>query len=273
LSATHSVPVSPRHAVSVDDDFWALIQRAPQQDYVVRTLAKRMAGDMPLMSGDLVIASYATRQAFPLAATYPLHFRKTYYPGQLRGDPKGEFERHTLASEVLGIPPPIGHFQGTFRSCLLPGKPFDTLSPFGSEPEESNLRHAEKLPFASAVGLWLLAEQMLGTLTTLHRAGLTHGDAELHNFIVCSAPVEVVPIDFDMAVQRSSVDDAEWERRCAEELEPLLKVAVYLQCALGPQAGPLGELSLQRLDGLFQRPDAFKRAIGDGNALLAQTRR
>jgi hypothetical protein len=273
LQGSHTVQVSPRHAVTVDDDYWALIQRAPQQDYVVRTLAKRMAGDMPLMSGDLVIASRATREEFPLAAAYPLHFRKTYYPGQMRGDPRGEFERHTLAAEVLGIPPPIGHFKGTFRSCLLPGKPFDTITPFGTEPEDSNIKHAEKLPLASAAGLWLLGEQIMATLTSLHRAGLTHGDAELHNFIVCSAPLEVLPIDFDMAVQRSNVDDEDWERRCTEELEPLLKVAIYLQCALGAQLGPLAELSLERIDSLFTRPEPFRRAIDERSGLHAQTRR
>jgi hypothetical protein len=259
--------VSPRHVVTVDDDYWALIQRAPQQDFVVRTLAKRMAGDMPLMSGELVIASRATREQFALAQQFPLHFRKTYYPGQLRGDPKGEYERHLLASQVLGIPAPIGHHQGVFRSCLLPGKPFDSITPFGTEPEDSNIKHAEKLPLASAAGLWLLAEQIMQTLTRLHDAGLTHGDAELHNFIVCTSPLEVLPIDFDMAVQRANVDEEDWERRCREELEPLLKVAVYLQCTLGVQPGPLSELSLQRLDALFKRADPFRHAIAQRSGL------
>jgi hypothetical protein len=271
VQGEHAVRVSPRHVVTVDDDYWALIQRAPQQDYVVRTLAKRMAGDMPLMSGELVIASRATREAFPLADAYPLHFRKTYYPGQLRGDPQGEYERHRLAAEVLGIPPPIGHFRGTFRSCLLPGKPFSSITPFGTEPEDSNIKHADKLPLASAAGLWLLSEQIMDTLTRLHRAGLTHGDAELHNFIVCTAPLEVLPIDFDMAVQRAQVEDAEWERRCSEELEPLLKIAVYLQCTLGVQPGALAELALGKLEQLFARPEPFRRAIDQRSGLRQLT--
>ena len=37
---------------------------------------------MPLMSADLVIASEDTRVRFAAARTYPLHFRKTYYPGR-----------------------------------------------------------------------------------------------------------------------------------------------------------------------------------------------
>jgi hypothetical protein len=113
--------------------------------------------------------------------------------------------------------------------------------------------------------LWLLGEQIMSTLTILHDAGLNHGDAELHNVIVCSAPLEVLPIDFDMAVQRANVDDEDWERRCKEELDPLLRVAIFLQCALGAQPGPL--------DSLFQRSDPFRRAIEDCTGLHAQTRR
>jgi hypothetical protein len=263
------IPVSPRHTVTVDDDYLALIERAPQQDFVVRTLARRMAGDTPLMSGELVIAGRATRERYPLAETYPLHFRKTYYPGRLRGDTEIEFARHTRASEILGIPPPIGYAGGTFRSCLLPGRPFDrVVTPFGSEPEESNILLADKLPLPSAAGLWLLCERLMSIHTSLQQAGFTHGDAELHNFVVCAAPLDVLPIDFDMALLRDSVSEEAWEARRAADLEPLLKLAVYLQCALGAQHGPLAELSLAKLDALFKRGAAFRRAIDDRARLL-----
>ena len=270
MDPLRTVSLSPRHAVTVDDDYLALIRRAPSQDYVVRTLAKRMAGDTLLMTGELVIAGHSTREAFPLAKAYPLHFRKTYYPGQLRGDPKGEFERHTRASELIGIPPPIGHLGGTFRSCLLPGRPFHLVSsPFGSDPEESNLKHADKLPLASAAGLWQLAEQIYATLTTLHNAGMTHGDAELHNFIVCPAPLEVLPIDFDMSAMKAEQTEADWAEHCARDFEPLLKVAVYLQCTLGAQPSELGQLAQARIDTLFKRGSLFKKAITDRAGLLS----
>jgi hypothetical protein len=269
LEASHTVRVSPRHSVTVNDDYFSMIRRAPQQDFVVRTLARTMAVDMPLMIGELVIAGRSTRDRHPLAAEYPLHFRKTYYPGRLRGDTEVEFERHSRASEVLGIPPPIGHAGGTFRSCLLPGRPFDQVMPFGTEPEDSNIKHADRLTLAEAAGLWLLAERVMDALTTLHRAGLTHGDAQLHNFVVCYAPIEIVPIDFDMAVLRDAVSDDEWRRQCALDLEPLLKVAVYLQCALGAQEGPLAEQSLGQMDTLLSRSEPFRRAIEGRAALLA----
>jgi hypothetical protein len=269
LDQGHMVEVSPRHSVTVDGDYFALIERAPQQDFVVRTLARTMVGGTPLMVGELVIAGQATRERYPLAAAYALHFRKTYYPGRLRGNTEVEFERHTRASEALGMPPPIGHAGTTFRSCLFPGRPFARIMPFGTEPEGSNIKHAESLPLASAAGLWLLAERVFVTLTTLHRAGLTHGDAELHNFIVCYAPVDVLPIDFEMSVLRDAVSEEDWKRHCTEELDPLFKVAVFLQCALGVQQGDLAELSLGRMESLFRTSEPFRRAIESRSALLA----
>jgi hypothetical protein len=271
LEQSHTVRVSSRHSVTVDDDYFSMIRRAPQEDFVVRTLARTMAGDTPLMVGEMVIAGQATRERHPLAAVYPLHFRKTNYPGRLRGDTQVEFERHTRASEVLGIPPPIGHAGGTFRSCLLPGRPFDQLMPFGTAPEEGNIKHADSLTLATAAGLWLLAERIMVTLTTLHRVGLTHGDAQLHNFIVCYAPLDVVPIDFDMAVLRDAVSEDAWKRQCAADLEPLLRIAVFLQCALGAQQGHLAELSLGQMDSLLARSEPFRRAIEGRAALLATT--
>jgi hypothetical protein len=257
----HEVALSPRHTVTVEDDYFALIQRAPAEDMVVQTLARTMAGDTPLMTGELVIAGRATRAAHPMAATYPLHFRKTYYPGHLRGNPPVEFERHARASEVLGIAPPVGWSRGVFRSCLYPGRPFASVTPFGSSPEEGNIKHAEGLTLSAAAGLWQLSEQILALLTKLHDAGMTHGDALPQNFIVCYSPLEVVPIDFDMSIQRADVSAEEWQRRCDTDRDPFLKIAVFLQCALGAQQGPLAELSLGQMDRLLERAEPFRRAI------------
>lgn len=220
-----------------------------------------MAGESPLMTGELVIGGRATRDEFPLARTYPLHFRKTYYTARLRGDPRREFECHTRASEIVGVPPPIGHALGTFRSCLLPGRPYSQLSPFGAEPEESNIKVAADLPLATAAGLWRLAEELHTILSRLQAAGMTHGDAELHNFIVCPTPLEVMPIDFELAVIESEVKSDEWTSRCENDMIPILREAIFLQCALGEQPGPLAESALERLDSLFRSGGQFHRAI------------
>src|SRR5690606_10603611 len=97
--------------------------RAPREDFVVRTLAHKKAGQTTLMMGELVIAGAATRDQYALARKYPLHFRKTYYPGGMHGDPRAEFDLHQRASTVVPVPPPIGATRETFRSCLLPGSP------------------------------------------------------------------------------------------------------------------------------------------------------
>jgi hypothetical protein len=218
---------------------------------------------MPLVSADIVIAGEETRAKFPLAAEFPLHFRKTYYPGRLHGDPKEEFDRQSEASALIGIPSPIGHAPDVFRSCLLPGTPYNRLSPFGGEPDESNLSKARKLHLATAAGLFHLLSSAFESLTRLHEGGLCHGDAELHNLIVCPSPLEILLIDFEAATTRDAIADADWAKQCDDDFTPLLKEAVYLQCSLGPQPGPLADMARQRLDKLFKNPDRFRQEISD----------
>jgi hypothetical protein len=255
------ISVSPRHRVLLAEEYLPLVKRAPKRDFVVRTVVQRQANDLLLMTAELVIAGEETRALHPLAVTYPLHFKKTYFPGQFYDDPKIEFDNSVLASRVTSLPPPIGYASNIFRSCLLPGTAYARLSPFGVDPPERNVPVAEKVPLESAAGLWLLAEQALAQLLALQDAGLAHGDAELHNCIVCPTPLELLFIDFGSSVHRSRVDADGWEARCARDLEPILREAVFLQCALGRQVGPLAELSWDRIDRLFASPDRFRRVI------------
>ena len=211
------------------------------------------------MAAELVIAGAETRQAHPAAETYPLHFRKTYFPARLHDDPQVEFELHLLASRLSRTPPPIGHTTTVFRSCLIPGQSYARLTPFGGEPPENNIAKAQNLSLATAAGLWRLAEEALAQLLMLQDGGLAHGDTELHNIIVCPAPLEPVLVDFEAAIRRDTVEPAAWDARCARDLEPLLREAVYLQCTLGRQPSQLGELSWSRLAALFRSPDRFDR--------------
>jgi hypothetical protein len=257
------VQVSPRHSVRVGAEYAVWIKKAPRQDFVVRTIMKREANGLPLVSADIVIAGEETRSTFPLAAQYPLHFRKTYYPGRLHGDPRQERDRQNEAAEILDIPPAIGATHQIFRSCFLPGQPYNRLSPFGAEPEEKNLPLAQKLPLASAAGLWRLLHEAYDSLVKLQQAGIAHGDMELHNLVVCSSPLECILIDFEATARKDELDAAEFEKRCKNDLLSILKEAVLLQCALGPQPGPLAELSRKRIDELFKRPDKFLDEIGE----------
>jgi hypothetical protein len=255
------VAVSPRHSVRVGAEYAVWIRRAPRQDFVVRTILKREANGMPLMSADIVIAGDETRERYPLAASYPLHFRKTYYPGRLHGDPRQELERQNEAAAILGLPPAIGATHNTFRSCFLPGTPYTRLSPFNATPDEANLPHAHQLDLAKAAGLWRLLEDAFVALSRIHAAGLAHGDAELHNFVVCPAPLEIIMIDFEVAVRKDELGETAFEQRCHADLLPLLREAIFLQCSLGKQPGALATTALERLNSSFKNPERFRQEI------------
>jgi hypothetical protein len=261
VDESRAIAVSPRHTVLLAMELYPLVEKPQWQDFVVRTRARREANGMPLMAAELVIAGQETRKSHPLAATYPLHFRKTYFPGRLHGDPQVEYEQHLRASRLSRTPPPIGFTANVFRSCLVPGQSYTRLTPFGGEPPENNIGKAQQLPLATAAGLWRLAEESLAQLLLLQEGGLAHGDAELHNIIVCPAPLEPILIDFEAAAQKETLESAEWESRCKKDLQPLLREAVYLQCALGRQESPLGERSWNQLGELFRSPERFQRAI------------
>jgi hypothetical protein len=255
------VAISPDRSVRLAPELVDLLGRPQQGDYVVRTITRREANGMPLMSAEIVIAGRETRERFPLAATYPLHFRKTYFAGRLHGDTSSEYESQKEASRILGIPPPIGFAPSSFRACLVPGRPYSRLSPFGLDPEDGNLRAAAKVSMAEAAGLWGFMGTALRQFYALHDSGMAHGDAELHNIVVSPSPLEVVPIDFEAAVRRDAMDSKAWDARRALDLVPLLREAVYIQCVLGRQRGPLADASWEALDRLFKAPDRFRRAI------------
>ncbi len=255
------VQVSPRHSVSVGPEYAVWIKRAPRQDFVVRTIMKREANGLPLVSADIVIAGEETRANYPLAADYPLHFRKTYYPGRLHGDPRQERDHQNEASAILGIPPAIGATHQVFRSCFLPGTPYHRLSPFGAEPEEANLPVAKKLSIATAAGLWRLLHDAHDALVKLHQAGLTHGDLELHNLVVCPAPLECLLIDFEAAARKDELGDR-FDKRCSDDFLPMLREAIFLQCTLGPQPGPFAEMARTRAAEVLKRSERFLDEIG-----------
>jgi hypothetical protein len=253
--------VSPRHNVRLASEYFLLLDRPPQRDFVVHVIERRQANGLPLMSAEIVIASVQTRERYPLANTYPLHFRKTYFAARLHGDTQVEYERCAQASAMLGLPPPIGFTPHDFRSCLVPGSPYRRISPFDTEAEDSNLQRAAELPLAAAAGLWRLADEAFSQLGALHAGGMAHGDAELQNFIVSPAPLEVSLIDFEAAVQKDELESSAWFARCEADLAPLLKQAIFLQAALGRQPGDLADMAWAAAPRLFRDGKRFQRAI------------
>lgn len=247
-----TIAVSPRHQIRLASEYLPLIDRAPARDFVVHVIEHRHANGMPLMSAEIVIASAAIRERFPLARTYPLHFRKTYSNVRLHNDPQIELEHAAFASTLAQLPPPIGASPNELRTCFIPGRVYRVLSPFDPHDEDASVRATRDLSLATAIGLWRLLEEAHRLLTRLHAGGLSHGDPQLQNFIVSPAPAEMVLVDFEAARRRDSMDEAAWTKRCAADLTPLLHEANLLQAALGKQPGELAELARDRAKALFR---------------------
>ncbi|NNC89913.1 MAG: hypothetical protein HKN82_15755 [Akkermansiaceae bacterium] len=261
------IAVSPWHSLEIPDGHQELLERPREEDFVLRTLLQREVNGQPLVSGDLVIAGRKTLEAYPLAEQYPVHFRKSYYPICFFQDPAGEEERQLAVSRVEGlhVAPPIGSNRTTFRSCFVPGIPFDRVTPFTHQPEVRNIDAADETPLLTLIGLWNILVELHRKLGALHAAGIAHGDAELHNAIVTPAPAGIVLIDFEKALMRDDAGDdkRDWEETRAADLREVSRQAIYCQCGLGRQTGPLAEEARAELEGghLLGDPAPFLRAM------------
>ena len=56
MSADPLIAVSPRHGVRLAEELQGIVKKPQKRDFVVRTLVKRMANGLPLMSAEIVIA-------------------------------------------------------------------------------------------------------------------------------------------------------------------------------------------------------------------------
>ncbi len=184
VDEARAIAVSPRHTVLLAMELYPLIDKPPRQDFVVRTRARREANGLPLMAAELVIAGEETRaDVIPPAATYPLHFRKTYFPGRLHGDP-----RDRVRAPPAGVASCARRRRrsdtapNVFRSCLIPGPVRTRASrrsaasrPRTTSPRRRSCRWRPR----RGCGGW--PRRSLAQLLALHEGGLAHGDAELHN--------------------------------------------------------------------------------------------
>ena len=248
------VPLSPFHSIEVAESLRYLLERPREQDFPVRTIARKQGPDgRELVQMQLVIAGHKTLDAHPLARRYPIHFVKSYHPWSFHGDPQVEFENARTAAAILDAPEPIGCDANTIRSCFLPGKPLSRLSPFTDvEPQESCLGIAQQADPAVLIGLWKLAEEAYVEVQKLHAKNFFHRDLELHNLIVCTAPVRVFLIDFESAQREFNGTADEREELVFKDSAELLRLAIYLQSGLGHQTGPLADASLAALPQLFR---------------------
>lgn len=274
-SENASIPLSAFHRIEVAESLRYLLEEPREKDFSLRSIARKEGPDgRELVQMQLVVAGRETRVAYPLAARYPIHFVKAYHPWSFHGDPKVEFENHRAAAAILGAPEPIGYDANSIRSSFLPGKPLSRLSPFTDvEPQERCLGIARQADSASLIGLWKLAEEAYRQVRALHAKKFFHRDLELHNLIVCTAPVRLFLIDFESAEREFRGTAAEREELRAKDLAELFRLAIYLQSGLGRQEGELAEASLAALPQLFRAASlstfasrleaADRRAVGE----------
>lgn len=266
-----AIPVSPLHKIEIAEGLRHLIHSPQEKDFPLATIATKTGPDgRDLVSSHLVIAGRKTRETFPLAKKYPVHFLKTYYPWTFHGDPKIEYDLTLAASEILGSPPPIGWDRSSFRASFLPGKSLSRLSPFTDvQPDARCLGIAAETPLATLIGLWSLAEDVYGQVTRLHQHGFFHRDLELHNIIVCTAPVRAFLIDFESSVQNFVGTEEEREELRFRDLAELYRLAVFLQSGLGRQETPLGTEAEAAIPRLFKDPSTFAARLDEADRRAA----
>jgi len=85
--------------------------------------------------------------------------------------------------------------------------------------------------------------------------------------VVCPAPLEILMIDFEAAVRKDELGDEAFAKRCKQDFLPMLREAIFLQCTLGKQPGPLADMAWDRIDKLFKRPERFLQEIGEQGLL------
>jgi len=253
------IPLSPLHSIEIAEPLRHLLVEPQERDFPVVSIARKTAPDgRELVHMGLVIAGKQTRAAHPMAARYPVHFLKSYRAWSFHGDPGIEFENNRVASEILGSPPPIGYDENSFRTAFIPGKPLSRLSPFTNvEPAERCLGIAQETDPAALVGLWKLADEAFAQVEKLHARRFCHRDLELHNIIVCTAPIQVFLIDYESSEREFSGADDDWKEVCFKDKEELFRLAIYLQSGLGHQTGALAEQSLAALPKLFKSSSTF----------------
>ncbi|WP_093283178.1 hypothetical protein [Verrucomicrobium sp. GAS474] len=257
------VALSPLHRIDIAEAVHYLVGKPQENDFPLHTIMRKNAPDgRELLRAELILAGRKTREAHAAAWTYPVHFLKTYHPLSFHPDPAAEYENARIAAEILGTPPPIGHGTHDLRLPFFPGKSLSRFSPFTDvEPPERCLGIARETPPASLIGLWRLAEGAFQQVERLHARRFIHGDLELHNIVVCTAPIGIFLIDFESSVPAFSGTDEEWEKKRQADLKPLFELAVFLQAGLGRQRGELAERAEAAIPRLFRSPDTFRNRL------------
>lgn len=261
MSEIRKVALSELHSITLAREYWDLLDKPPRNDFTLHTIATKEALGQKTMLAELVIAGQEARHKFPLAEKYPVHFKKTYLPGALHRDTAEEFDAMKRASDILASPGPIGYSPHTVRSCFIPGRTLDRLTPFNLEPPERNVEAGRKCSELQVLGLWNLLVSAHQQLKRLHEQKFFHRDMELHNCTFCPHPARLFLIDFGASDYLKPLENP--ETLALRDLREIYTQAVFAQCVLGPQHGPLAEESIGLVEKIFRNPGFFLRKLDE----------
>jgi serine/threonine protein kinase len=211
-------------------------------------------------TGEIVIPGSSTRRLDPLTSKYGIHFRKTFTadsPPLKRGEsPRIERENTLRIIELLPVDfsdhlEPLGASDFVFRSRIVIGETFASISPFSNESYNA----AISLPLDSQVVLRLQFQihQAFASVQTLHQYGVAHGDLHLENILWTKRDdYPARPIDFGSAIFRTEATPEQWAASCRDDFEEFYREAGLLQLNIKQLLkGEVFEGSVEKADALF----------------------
>ena len=188
-------------------ELYPLVEKPPRQDFVVRTRARREANGLPLMTAELVIAGEETRRTHPAGRDLPAALSQDVLPRKAA---------RRSAGRVRAAPAGVAALRARRRRSDTRPTCF-AAAWCRASPTRASRRSAASRPRTTSPRRrscrWRRRRDCGGSprrrwrsCCCFTRAGLAHGDAELHNIIVCPAPLEPILIDFEAAVQKETME-------------------------------------------------------------------
>lgn len=250
------LPQSPKALDGLQAAYGEFVATPPREDITLLSVYENLdaSGSRPLVLGELVLAGRKTRLTVPETQRYPIHFKKTYFPGA-SGNPKDELKLTKQAADLLGgfSPKAIGADNFSIRTSIVPGVAWAAISPLckghnfvsGSRKESLGqglhlLREGKRTP--ALLSYWKTLEAINTAIDRLHKK-CVHGDLHRNNILMVpqKGGFEPVIIDFETLQDLRGLDKEEASELKADDKQELWMECAALQLVIGKQPTKLGK--------------------------------